>query len=48
MNRQIVLARRPSGAPVAGDFAHIQAPIPTPAEGQALVRNHYLDRKSVV
>jgi len=40
--RQIVLARRPSGEPVAGDFAHVEAPIPAPGEGQALVRNRYL------
>ena len=36
--RQIVLARRPSGVPVAEDFALIEAPMPRPDPGEMLVR----------
>jgi NADPH-dependent curcumin reductase CurA len=34
--------RRPHGAPAAADFDFVTAPLPRPAEGQALVRNLYL------
>ncbi len=36
--RQIMLARRPSGVPVADDFALAEAPMPVPGPGQFLVR----------
>lgn len=42
VNRQMVLVRRPSGNPVAGDFARRDAPVPRPAESGVLVRNLYL------
>lgn len=36
--RQIVLASRPSGAPVAANFALSEAPMPEPGDGEMLVR----------
>jgi NADPH-dependent curcumin reductase len=44
MNRyqQIVLASRPTGAPVAENFRLESRPIPKPAEGEILVRARYL------
>jgi NADPH-dependent curcumin reductase CurA len=36
--RQIVLARRPQGAPVPGDFALVEAPMPEPGPGEMLIR----------
>ena len=36
--RQIMLARRPTGQPVADDFALAEAPMPVPGPGQFLVR----------
>ncbi len=42
VNRQVVLARRPVGVPVADDFALRDAPMPTPGEGEVLVKNLYL------
>jgi NADPH-dependent curcumin reductase CurA len=41
-NLQILLARRPVGAPVPEDFAIVEAPVPAPAEGQVLVRARFL------
>ncbi|MCU8491766.1 NADP-dependent oxidoreductase [Vibrio vulnificus] len=41
-NRQIVLASRPVGAPTAENFALIQSDIPTPAQGEMLLRSVYL------
>jgi hypothetical protein len=41
MNR-IALARRPSGSPVPEDFRFEQAPIPTPGEGEVLVKVMYM------
>ena len=41
-NRQIVLAARPNGFPTLDNFRLVETPIPSPAEGQVLVRNHYL------
>jgi NADPH-dependent curcumin reductase len=41
-NRQVLLKRRPSGAPTAGDFEIADAPLPDPAEGEVLVRGIYL------
>ena len=42
MNQQIVLARRPSGEPVANDFDLREGSVPEPAEGQFLARTLYL------
>ena len=41
-NRQVLLKRRPTGAPGADDFEFADAPIPDPAEGEVLVRGVYL------
>ncbi|EIV1852590.1 NADP-dependent oxidoreductase [Vibrio vulnificus] len=41
-NRQIVLASRPIGAPTAENFALKQSDIPTPAQGEMLLRSVYL------
>ena len=41
-NPQILLARRPQGAPVAEDFRLVDAAIPEPAEGEVLVRHRFL------
>ena len=40
--RRVVLAARPEGAVTAGHFRLEEKPIPVPAEGQVLVRNHIL------
>lgn len=42
LNRRIVLAARPRGLPTARDFRLDHAPIPTPGEGQVLLRTLYL------
>ena len=42
MNRRIVLARRPKGAPVAEDFRLETHPIPSAAPGRVLLRTRYL------
>jgi NADPH-dependent curcumin reductase len=41
-NRQVLLKRRPIGAPSPDDFEIIDGPIPDPAGGEALVRGIYL------
>ncbi|HDY7475572.1 TPA: NADP-dependent oxidoreductase [Vibrio vulnificus] len=41
-NRQIVLASRPVGAPTTENFALTQSDIPTPAQGEMLLRSVYL------
>ncbi|HMD65962.1 MAG TPA: NADP-dependent oxidoreductase [Stellaceae bacterium] len=41
-NRQVLLKRRPTGSPTLADFAITDAPLPDPAEGEALVRGIYL------
>ncbi|HFQ5295976.1 TPA: NADP-dependent oxidoreductase [Vibrio vulnificus] len=41
-NRQIVLASRPVGAPTAENFALKESGIPTPAQGELLLRSVYL------
>ncbi|MDK9604790.1 NADP-dependent oxidoreductase [Lelliottia wanjuensis] len=41
-NRRLVLASRPHGAPVADNFRLEEQPIPTPAEGQLLLRTVWL------
>lgn len=40
-NRQFLLMRRPHGSPVPEDFSLVESPIPTPAPGEFVVRNHY-------
>jgi NADPH:quinone reductase len=42
INRRIVLAKRPSGLPQETDFRLEETPIPSPADGQILVRNRFL------
>lgn len=42
MNRRIILADRPHGAPTNANFALEQSPIPTPQTGQVLLRTLYL------
>ena len=42
INRQIVLAAYPEGAPKDGDFDHIEAPVPEPDAGQVLCQAIYL------
>lgn len=42
VNRQFVLARRPTGMPVDADFRLIEAPVPAPAHGEVLLRSRYL------
>jgi NADPH-dependent curcumin reductase len=41
-NRQVLLKRRPTGAPTAADFEIVDGPIPDPGEGEVLVRGIYL------
>ncbi|EOM76121.1 NADP-dependent oxidoreductase [Rhodococcus rhodnii] len=41
-NTRIVLASRPHGAPTTGDFRFETDPVPSPAEGQVLLRIRYL------
>jgi len=41
-NRQVRLKRRPTGAPATDDFEIVDAPMPDPAAGEALVRGIYL------
>ena len=41
-NMQVLLASRPVGWVAEENFRIVNTPIPTPAEGQILVRNHYL------
>ncbi|WP_310387979.1 NADP-dependent oxidoreductase [Roseateles sp.] len=41
-NTQIQLASRPQGEPTAANFKLVQTAVPELAEGQVLIRNHYL------
>jgi NADPH-dependent curcumin reductase CurA len=41
-NRQWLLARRPQGVMMADDFRFAESEIPSPAEGEVVVRNLYL------
>ena len=41
-NAAILLRRRPEGMPVAEDFELVERPAPEPAEGEVLVRAHWL------
>ena len=42
VNRQFVLARRPTGLPVDADFHLIESPPPVPATGEVLLHARYL------
>ena len=42
INRRILLARRPEGAPVAEDFKTVREALPAPKAGEALLRTLYL------
>jgi len=42
INRQILLASRPTGEPVAENFRLVQTPLAPLADGQVLVRHHFL------
>lgn len=41
-NRKILLASRPQGAVTAENFRIVDAPLPQPADGEALVKNEWL------
>ena len=41
-NRQVLLASRPAGFPTEANFKLVETPVPVPADGQFLVRNHWL------
>ena len=41
-NRQVLLKRRPTGAPTTSDFEIAEAPLPDAGEGEVLVRGVYL------
>jgi NADPH-dependent curcumin reductase CurA len=41
-NRQVLLKRRPDGAPTAADFEIVEAALPDPRDGEVLVRGIYL------
>ncbi|MFL2547508.1 MAG: NADP-dependent oxidoreductase [Candidatus Rariloculaceae bacterium] len=42
INRQFLLASRPSGEPTAENFDFVETPVPEPGDGQILVRTIYL------
>lgn len=42
VNRRVVLAARPKGAPAPADFRLEEVPVPEPGEGQVLIRTEYL------
>jgi NADPH-dependent curcumin reductase CurA len=42
VNKQFVLASRPTGNVEPGNFRLVETPVPTPGPGQILVRHHYL------
>jgi NADPH-dependent curcumin reductase len=42
INHQCLLASRPQGEPTPGNFRFVQTPLPDLADGQVLVRHHYL------
>jgi NADPH-dependent curcumin reductase CurA len=41
-NQQILLASRPAGEPTVDNFRLVETPLPALADGQVLVRHHYL------
>ena len=47
VNRQVVLAKRPSGSPLSSDFERKDAPVPALTDEQFLVRNLYLSADPV-
>lgn len=42
INKQVLLASRPQAEATVGNFRLVETPVPALAEGQVLVRNHYL------
>jgi NADPH-dependent curcumin reductase CurA len=42
LNQQILLASRPAGEPTVQNFRLVETPVPALADGQVLVRHHYL------
>lgn len=42
LNRQVLLASRPEGKPSTANFRIVDTPLPALAEGEVLVRHHYL------
>ena len=42
VSRQFKLAARPAGMPKESDFVLVETPMPTPGEGQVLVKTHYI------
>lgn len=42
INKQWLLASRPTGWPTAENFRLVEAPIPTASEGEIVVRNHFM------
>ncbi len=42
MNRQVLLASRPQGAPTEDNFRIVETPPPSPGAGEVLVRNQWL------
>jgi NADPH-dependent curcumin reductase len=42
INHQILLASRPEGEPTVDNFRLVETPVPALADGQVLVRNHFL------
>ncbi|HEV8500531.1 MAG TPA: NADP-dependent oxidoreductase [Casimicrobiaceae bacterium] len=42
MNRQVLLASRPQGAPTEANFRVVETPLPSPGAGEVLVRNQWL------
>ena len=42
MNRQILLASRPAGEPTVDNFQLVETPVAPLADGEVLVRNHFL------
>jgi len=47
-NRQIVLRSLVHGEPVPAHFGQIEVPIPAPAAGEVLVRNHYFSLEPAI
>jgi len=41
-SREIHLKRRPIGMPAQGDFEMVEVELPSPDDGEVLVRNHYM------
>jgi len=42
MNQQVLLASRPAGEPTVDNFRLVEVPVPALADGQVLVRHHFL------